>query len=88
MTACVADIRDSDSIAKAVESGVRAYGGLHVVCANAGIGVNALAPSWELSPEHLRDMIDINLTGAWNTVRATVPRVLDTGQGGAIVFTT
>ena len=33
-------------------------------------------------------MIDINLTAAWNTVRATVPRVLDTGQGEEIVFTT
>jgi (+)-trans-carveol dehydrogenase len=88
IVARAADIRDPDGLQAAVDEGVAAFGGLDVVCANAGIGVNALAPSWELSREHWQDMIDINLTGAWNTVKATVPHVLDTARGGAIVFTT
>jgi (+)-trans-carveol dehydrogenase len=83
-----ADVRDLESLAAVVEEGVAAFGGVDVVCANAGIGVNALAVSWELSPAHWRDMIDVNLTGAWNTVRATVPAILESARGGSIVFTT
>jgi SDR family mycofactocin-dependent oxidoreductase len=88
IVAHVADIRDPVSLQAVIDEGVEAFGGLDVVCASAGIGVNALAPSWELSREHWQDMIDINLTGAWNTVRTTVPRILDTARAGAIVFTT
>jgi (+)-trans-carveol dehydrogenase len=31
-------------------------------------------------------MIDVNLTGVWNTVRAAVPSMLDGGRGGSLVL--
>jgi (+)-trans-carveol dehydrogenase len=32
-------------------------------------------------------MIDVNLTGAWHTVRAAVPHMIRAGNGGSIVMT-
>jgi NAD(P)-dependent dehydrogenase (short-subunit alcohol dehydrogenase family) len=38
--------------------------------------------------EHIwQDMIDINLTGVWHSVKAAVPHILSGGRGGSIVLT-
>ena len=34
-----------------------------------------------------QDVIDVNLTGVWNTVRAAAPVLVEQGEGGAIVLT-
>ena len=34
-----------------------------------------------------QDVVDVNLTGVWNTVEAAVPRLVEQGRGGAIVLT-
>jgi len=31
-------------------------------------------------------MIDVNLTGAWNTVRAVIPHMIGAGLGGSVIF--
>ena len=36
--------------------------------------------------ETFADVLDVNLTGAWNTVKAAAPSMVDAGQGGAIVL--
>ena len=33
------------------------------------------------------DMIDVNLTGVWNTVKAALPHLRSGGEGGAVVLT-
>lgn len=79
-----ADVRDYDALTAAVETGVEAFGGLDFVLANAGIF--AAGRAWEIQLADWREMIDINLTGVWHTVRAAVPHLIDRG-GGAIVIT-
>ena len=69
-----ADVRDAAAMAAAVASGVARLGHLDVVVANAGVYTDA-APHWEMSDEAWRKTIDINLTGVWNTCRATVPHL-------------
>ena len=32
------------------------------------------------------DVIDVNLTGAWNAVRAGLPTMLEAGLGGSIIL--
>jgi (+)-trans-carveol dehydrogenase/(-)-trans-carveol dehydrogenase len=32
-------------------------------------------------------MLDVALTGVWHTIKATVPRLIDQGQGGSVVIT-
>src|SRR3954453_6416994 len=79
-----ADVRDPDALAAAVRRGVDELGGLDVVLANAGIGLMDRAAD----PRHaLRDQLDVNLTGVWNTVQATGPVLIEQGRGGAIVLT-
>jgi SDR family mycofactocin-dependent oxidoreductase len=75
--ATAADIRDLDE-------GVTAYGRLDVIVANAGICIPA--PWNEISPESFRDIIDVNVTGTWNTVMAGAQKIIDGGRGGSIVL--
>jgi NAD(P)-dependent dehydrogenase (short-subunit alcohol dehydrogenase family) len=60
-------------------------GKIDIVCANAGIGSWAVA--WEMTEQQWKDMIDINLTGVFNTARATLPSMVERGEGGSVVLT-
>ncbi|MEW2354694.1 mycofactocin-coupled SDR family oxidoreductase [Spirillospora sp. NPDC029432] len=80
-----ADVRDSAALAAAVEAGVAEFGRLDIVLANAGI--SAPAPTLEMSDQTWQDMIDINLTGVWKSLKASVPHIVAGGRGGAVVIT-
>jgi SDR family mycofactocin-dependent oxidoreductase len=81
----VADVRDTAALTAAVDEGVAELGRLDIVLANAGIA--SFAPVEDLTDEVWDEMIDINLTGVFKTVRAAVPHLRAHGQGGAIVLT-
>jgi (+)-trans-carveol dehydrogenase len=85
MVALHADVRDADAMTAAVERGVDELGRLDIVLANAGIA--SFSPGSQMSQAMWRDVIDINLNGVWNTVRPTLPILIDAGRGGAIVLT-
>jgi SDR family mycofactocin-dependent oxidoreductase len=80
-----ADVRDYNGLKAAVDDGVSELGRLDVVCANAGI--LTFGPTHELTDEQWQEMIDINLTGVWHTLKATVPILIDQGTGGSIILT-
>ncbi|MWA03628.1 mycofactocin-coupled SDR family oxidoreductase [Actinomadura sp. LD22] len=80
-----ADVRDSRALARAVEAGVNAFGRLDIVLANAGVFTRA--PTLEMSDDTWQDMIDINLTGVWKSLKASVPHIIAGGRGGAVVIT-
>jgi len=80
-----ADVRDTTELEAAVADGVSEFGRLDIVVANAGIA--SFGPAWELSEQVWQEMIDINLTGTWKTVRAAVPTLLKQGSGGSIILT-
>nr|WP_179797254.1 mycofactocin-coupled SDR family oxidoreductase [Actinomycetospora corticicola] len=80
-----ADVRDLAALEKAVAETVAQFGRLDVVVANAGIG--SFAPALSLDAGTWQEMIDINLTGAFHTVRAAAPAIIDGGRGGSIVLT-
>ncbi|WP_459953118.1 SDR family NAD(P)-dependent oxidoreductase, partial [Mycobacterium avium] len=44
------------------------------------------APWYEITPESFRDIIDVNVTGTWNTVMAGAQRIIDGGRGGSIIL--
>jgi (+)-trans-carveol dehydrogenase len=79
------DIRDSAGLRDAADAGVAALGRLDIVLANAGISVPS--PTLEMDDEVWETMIDVNLTGQWKTVKATVPHIIAGGRGGSVVFT-
>jgi SDR family mycofactocin-dependent oxidoreductase len=82
--ASVVDTRDSDGLNAVVEKGVTELGRLDVIVANAGVS----APqAWDdIRPEDFRDVMDINVTGTWNTVMAGAQKMVDGGRGGSIIL--
>lgn len=78
------DVRDADSLNKVVADGVAALGRLDVIVANAGISPPQV---WdEITPQDFRDVMDVNVTGTWNTVMAGARHVVDGGAGGSIIL--
>lgn len=80
-----ADVRDAAGLESAVNDGVAQLGRLDIVLANAGIV--SYAPVREVTAEMWRDIIDIDLTGVFNTVQAALPHFDAHGEGGSIVIT-
>lgn len=76
------DIRDLAGQQQLVADGVAQFGRLDIVVANAGI--LTWAPVWEMTEEQFTDVIDVNLVGTWKTLRATIPAMLEAGNGGSI----
>ena len=60
-----------------------------VVPSVVGVTVNpgqlSGAPFWQLSEDQWRDMIDVNLTGVWHTVKAVTPHLIDQGSGSIVI---
>lgn len=77
------DLRDAAAVQQAVDDGVARFGPLDVVCPNAGIGFPEV-PLAETPVDNARDMVDVNLLGAFHLLRAAVPHL---GAGGAVVIT-
>jgi (+)-trans-carveol dehydrogenase len=81
----IADVRSLFDLQAAVDTGLSQLGKIDIVCANAGIGSWAVA--WEMTEQQWKDMIDINLTGVFNAVRAALPSMVERGEGGSLVLT-
>ncbi|XBB69010.1 mycofactocin-coupled SDR family oxidoreductase [Nocardioides sp. WV_118_6] len=79
------DVRDLDVLERELAAGIAALGGLDIVVANAGIA--SYAAGHEISEAAWQEMIDINLTGTWHTIKAAVPHLVTGGRGGSIVLT-
>ncbi|ADQ17702.1 short-chain dehydrogenase/reductase SDR [Leadbetterella byssophila DSM 17132] len=77
----VADVRDASSLQKAVAETLNKWGRIDAVIANAGVGV--FKNITDLSLEEWNDTIDTNLTGVFNTVKATLDALI--AQEGYII---
>ena len=80
------DVRDYDGLKAAVDAGVEELGGLDIIVANAGIG-NGGDTLDQCSEHDWQEMIDVNLSGVWKTVKAGVPHIISGGKGGSIILT-
>jgi NAD(P)-dependent dehydrogenase (short-subunit alcohol dehydrogenase family) len=69
-----------------VDQTVERFGRLDFAFDNAGIELMGATLLHELSDADWRRVVDVNLTGAWNCVRAQVPAMRRAG-GGSIVIT-
>jgi len=80
-----ADVRIQSELDAAVAEGVAALGPIGIVCANAGMA--ASAKTWEMTDDQWQNVLDVNLTGVWRTVKATVPTMIEANNGGSIILT-
>jgi 3-oxoacyl-[acyl-carrier protein] reductase len=81
-----ADVADEEAVALACRRAAEALGTIDILVNNAGIspktGVDGKrANAWEMSPDEWRRVIDVNLTGAFNGMRAVVPGMREIGRG-------
>lgn len=81
-----ADVTQREQLDAAVATALSTFGRLDVVLANAGISSGARA-STILSAEDgtFERVIGVNLLGVWNTVRAALPHIVE--SGGYILLT-
>jgi NAD(P)-dependent dehydrogenase (short-subunit alcohol dehydrogenase family) len=80
-----ADASSWDSVAALAERAFAAFGGVHVVCNNAGVTRPALA--WELTLEEWRWVLGVNLDGVFHGIKAFVPHMIEQGEPGHVVNT-
>jgi NAD(P)-dependent dehydrogenase (short-subunit alcohol dehydrogenase family) len=71
----VADVRDLAAMQAAADQGVKKFGGIDVVVANAGIA--SYGSALKIDPEAVKRVLDVNLLGVFHTVRAALPSVID-----------
>ncbi|MEM7411578.1 MAG: SDR family oxidoreductase [Myxococcota bacterium] len=75
------DVCDPEAVEAAVEHASDGEGRLQVAVANAGVGAGG--PFLMLEADALRHVLDVNVVGAFNTLRAAALRMRD--AGGSII---
>ena len=80
-----ADVGDRDQVRAAADQALRAFGKIHVLCNNAGIGGggDTIDPDFDAWDRALR----VNLGGVVNGTKIVTPHILSHGEGGHIVNT-
>jgi NAD(P)-dependent dehydrogenase (short-subunit alcohol dehydrogenase family) len=81
----VCDVADATSVERAAQATFDAFGKVHVVCNNAGVGGGSGIE--HISPDTWRWIIDVNLMGVVHGIHAFLPHIRAHGEGGHIVNT-
>ncbi len=77
------DVREQADLDAAVAAGIERLGRLDVVIPNAGLAT--FGKAWELTDDEWEMVVGVVLTGAWHTMKAAVPAMIEAGNGGSIV---
>jgi NAD(P)-dependent dehydrogenase (short-subunit alcohol dehydrogenase family) len=79
------DVTKPDEVARLAERTLAAFGGVHVVCNNAGVFAGGL--SWTQPLADYEWVLGVNLWGVIHGVRTFVPIMLERGEEGHVVNT-
>ena len=71
----VADVRDLAAMQEVAKQAVERFGGIDVVVANAGIATYGSV--LQVDPDAFKRLLDINVLGAFHTVRAALPSIIE-----------
>jgi NADP-dependent 3-hydroxy acid dehydrogenase YdfG len=77
------DVTEWDQVEAMAATALKRFGRIDAVFANAGLG--ASRGFLEESPEHWRSMVLTNVYGVALTIRATLPHLLERGDGHVLV---
>jgi NAD(P)-dependent dehydrogenase (short-subunit alcohol dehydrogenase family) len=81
------DVSDPESVEHLARSATQAFGGVHLLCNNAGVLGGRPGPIWEATLNDWRWIFGVNVWGVIHGLRSFVPRMLDGGEQGWIVNT-
>lgn len=79
------DIADAGAMQEAVQHTLDRLGRLDILIANAGVGGGGRIQ--DVSDAHFRTVLDINLSGTANTIRAALPHMIRQEEGRIVVIT-
>ncbi len=66
------DVRDAAAVRRFVDEAAESLGGLHILINNAGIARDRAL--WRMEDDEWSDVLETNLTGAFNMIRACTPQ--------------
>jgi SDR family mycofactocin-dependent oxidoreductase len=78
------DVRELAAQQQVVAEGIERFGRLDILVVNAG--VLSWGRLFELTEAQWDTIIEVNLSGAWKTVRAAVPAMIKAGNGGSVIM--
>jgi SDR family mycofactocin-dependent oxidoreductase len=78
-----ADVRDGEAMRAGAERAIAELG--HVDTLVAAAGIDSWGKAWELSDDQWRTMIDVNLTGVWQTAKAVAPHMIERRSGSMVL---
>jgi NAD(P)-dependent dehydrogenase (short-subunit alcohol dehydrogenase family) len=78
----VTDVSQADEVEALAEKTVAHYGGVNVICNNAGVAVGGTA--WDISLGEWEWVLGVDLWGVIHGVRSFVPRILRAGEGHVV----
>lgn len=80
----VTDVTDYSSVESLAKETISRFGGVHVVCNNAGTGGVSEGYMWEHDLADWRWGIDVNVLGVIHGIKAFVPLLLEQGEGHVV----
>ncbi|MDR2530797.1 MAG: SDR family NAD(P)-dependent oxidoreductase [Oscillospiraceae bacterium] len=80
------NVTDREAYKSAADSAESAFGKIHVLVNNAGIGCSS-GPLWSVSHKDADVAVAVNLIGVLNGVQEILPRIIAHGEGGHVVAT-
>jgi NAD(P)-dependent dehydrogenase (short-subunit alcohol dehydrogenase family) len=81
----ICDVADPASVEDAAKAAYEAFGTVHIVCNNAGVGGGSGIDA--ISLDTWRWVLDVNLMGVLHGIRTFLPHIRAHGEGGHIVNT-
>ncbi|MFE6129003.1 SDR family NAD(P)-dependent oxidoreductase [Streptomyces sp. NPDC056437] len=83
----VVDVADRDAVFALADAAYEAFGAVHVLCNNAGVGSGAEGRMWEHEPNDWKWAFAVNVWGVFHGIQAFVPRMIASGEPGHVVNT-
>jgi NADP-dependent 3-hydroxy acid dehydrogenase YdfG len=78
------DVRDAAQVQAITDATVERFGRLDILVANAGVG--SYHPFLETPPEHVEEMIDVNLKGTIYAIRSALPHLLESPEADIVTL--
>ncbi|WP_419993839.1 SDR family NAD(P)-dependent oxidoreductase [Streptomyces boninensis] len=83
----VCDVSVRDDVEALAQAAYDAFGAVHVLCNNAGVGSGAEGRMWQHDPKDWEWAFAVNIWGVFHGIQAFVPRMLAGGEPGHVVNT-
>ena len=79
------DVTDPDAVQRLADAALERFGKVDLLVNNSGVE-GPTKELWEISPEDWRQVLDVNLYGAFLSSRAVLPSMVERGEGSVVMI--